>query len=133
MRVYATFLLTIIVIGIGVMSCVNTSVSNADKTKFGPGQRTSLIVFFNKNTTHEQIEKFYNETISIARPDGTYSLARGVALQFQVRNGDYEGVGMTFAADATPEERTQLKTVINSSPIVYKIYENVVANEIKDL
>jgi hypothetical protein len=102
--------------------------------EFGPDKFTSLAVFFKKEATREQIETFYKDVISVSRPDlRGQELPEGVALRYQIRNGDYEGVGITFSKDATSEQREQLKRAVESSPIVYKIYENVVPNEIKDL
>lgn len=68
------------------------------------------------------------------RPDlGGHDLPDGVAVQYLVRNADYEGVGITFSTDATLEQREQLKKAIGSSPIVYKVFENIVPDEITDL
>ena len=108
--------------------------SSDDETKFGPNEPTSLVIFFNKETNREQIESFYRDVISVRRPNlKGYDLPDGVALQYQIRNGDYEGVGITFSTDATLEQREKLKKAIKESPIVYKVYENAVPNEIKDL
>jgi len=100
--------------------------------KFGSDKFTSLAVFFKKEATREQIDAFYKDVISVSCPDDSeQALPEGVALRYQIRNGGYEGVGITFAKDATLEQREQLKRAIESSPIVYKVFENVVPNEIK--
>lgn len=125
-------LLAILLLGVQLNSCSGKNSSN-EITPFGPNELTGLVIFFKKGTTREQIETFYEDVVSVPRPDKGYDLPDGVALRYSIRNGDYEGVGITFSTDATPEQREKLKQAIKGSPVVYKVYENVVPNEIKDL
>ncbi len=131
--IFGLFLI-ISVFGFQINSCDLGKKSSDDKIKFGPDKFTSLAVFFKKESTRKQIESFYNDVISVPHPEGRgYYLPDGVVLQYQIRNGDYEGVGITFSTKATPAQREKLKRAIEESPIVYKVYENVVPNEINDL
>ena len=50
-----------------------------------------------------------------------------------IRNSDFEDYAINFSKDATPEQRKRLKKAIEVSPIVYRVYEDIVPNEIKDL
>ncbi len=128
------FFLTVSLLGFQSDACNTSKKSSDEMIKFGPDKFTSLVVFFKKEATREQIETFYNNVVSVSRPDlKGHDLPEGVALQYQVKNGEYEGVGITFSTDATPEQREKLKKAIESSPIVYKVYENVVPKEINDL
>lgn len=122
------------ILGFQANSCNTKSESNNEMIKFGPAKFTNLAIFFKKGTSSEQIEGFYKTVISVSRLDNKgYDLADGVALQYQIRNGGYDGVGITFSTDATQEQREKLKKAIKESPIVYKVYENVIPNEINDL
>ena len=126
--------LVIPLFGLQVNSCNTDKNSDNKMIHFGPDKFTSLVIFFKKDATRQQIETFYNDVISVRRPDlKGYDLPDGVALRYLIKNGDYEGVGITFSTDATPEQREKLKKAIRESPIVYKVYENVVPSEIKNL
>jgi hypothetical protein len=134
MKPIIVFSLIISLLGFQFNSCDRSKKSSDERVKFGPDKFTSLVVFFKKEATREQIETFYKDVISAYRPNlKGYDLPDGVALRYLIRNGDYEGVGITFSTDATPEQREQLKKAVKESPIVYRVYENVVPNEIKDL
>ena len=125
---------TVLMLGFQSTSCSNHD-SSDEMIHVGPDKLTSLVVFFKKDATRENIETFNNEVISVWRPDikGRYDLPPGVAVSYSLRNGGYEGVGITFSTDATPEQRNSLKSDIKESPLVYKVYENVVPSEIQDL
>lgn len=113
---------------------LNSCSSNDEMIEFGPNNVTNLVVFFNKYTDRKQIENFYKDVISVSRSDGRgHNLPKGVALQYQIKKGDYEGVGINFSNDATLEQREKLKKAVENSPIVYKVYVNIVPSKIKDL
>lgn len=100
----------------------------------GPNDPASLVVFFKRSTTEEQINNFLKTVVGRTRSDGKgYDLVDGVAGTMYVRNSDYEGYAIQFGTDATPEQRQNLKKAIKESPIVYRVYENFVPNEIKGL
>lgn len=93
----------------------------------------SLVVFFKKETTQSQINAFLNNELSVMRPDGTHASLEGIAFIGSVRIDNYEGYGINFSTVATSDQRERIKKIIKDSPIVFKLYENVVPNEIKDL
>ena len=100
----------------------------------GPNDPTDLVFFYKKDATYEQKELFQNTVIHKPHPEGRgFDLQDGVIDLFIVRNSSYEGYGINFSKNATPEQREKLKKAIEGSPIVYKVYENVVPNKIKDL
>ena len=96
----------------------------------GPNDKVELVFFYKKGTSYEEKQSFENNILHTPSPKG-YALQEGVSGQFAVRNSDYEGYAIEFYPSATPEQREQLKKAIESSPIVYKVFENVVPNEIK--
>ncbi len=117
-------MLSILLIGFQTGSCER---KRDDKwVKWGgPHERTNLVVFFKKGTTNDQIEEFDKNTLNLD--------VQPIAFIFRVVNSDFVGVGINFSTEATPEQREQLKKNIKESPIVYKVYEDVVPKEIKDL
>jgi hypothetical protein len=56
-----------------------------------------------------------------------------VTYQFSVVENGYKGMGINFSTEATSELKERLKKSMRESPIVHKVYENVVPSEIKDL
>jgi hypothetical protein len=114
-------------------SCTNQS-ENKMVELGGPNKATELVVFFKKDATHEQIEDFNNKVLSKPHPQGRgYYMLDGIAFQFSLIEAGYKGMGINFSTDATPELKEQLKRSIQQSPIVYKVYENVVPSAVKDL
>ena len=49
-----------------------------------------------------------------------------------VING-YVGEALNFQPDATEEQKAFVKKRVSDSPLIYKVYENVVPNRIRDL
>ena len=45
----------------------------------------------------------------------------------------HEGTAVRFTANSSPAQRRMIKAAILSSPIVYKLLENVVPTEVKNL
>jgi hypothetical protein len=104
------------------------------KTISGPGDPHSVVFFFKKGTTYEQRESFDKSVISYPDPEGKgFYLQEGISSTLYIRNSGYEGFAIQFSPQATPEQRERLKKNIRESSIVYKVYENVVPSEIKDL
>jgi len=102
----------------------------------GPTKNTSLLFFFKKDATREQIQAFHDNVLSKPSPYGPNAgrdLPDGVAADFRVLNCSYEGVGINFSSDSTPQQRVKLRNQIRESQIVFRVYENLVPSEIKDL
>ena len=84
----------------------------------GPNRPTSLVIFFNRGTSREEINAFWQNVLQIEE----YK----IAFIFRVLNNGYEGVGVNFSTEATPDQRERLKRSVEDSQIVYRVYENVV-------
>ena len=118
--------------------CLQTASCNRADEKWvkvsGPNDPASVVLFFKKDTTYEQREAFDKTILSYPHPEGKgYYLQPGIASTLYVRNSDYEGYAIQFSTDATSEQRERLKRSIRESPIVYKVYENVIPSQIRDL
>lgn len=99
-----------------------------------PNDRVELLFFYKKGTSYEEKQFFENNILHKTDPNGRgYYSQEGVSGEFFVRNSDYEGHAIEFYPNALPEQRDKLKKAIESSPIVYKVFENVVPNQIQDL
>ena len=93
-----------------------------------PDLKVPIVVYFKRGATNDEINYFANNVIGHWRPDGRGNdLLKGIQGIFQVRNQDYQG----FALDRIDEnERENILKAISSSSLIYKVFENVVPNEI---
>jgi hypothetical protein len=89
------------------------------------------IVLFKKDITNDQMNQFWNETLSTSRPDG-----RGhdnlPGLQGIGRLGDYDGhdvVEFSFFESATEEQRQYVYARVESSPYVFELRKNVLSKD----
>lgn len=112
---------------VGVLSACQEKVSN-EMIEFGPHLKVPIVFFFKKGTSQEQINHFLHNIIGYPAPEGRGThMMKGISAQFSVRNQDYEG----YALDRIDEaERQNILRVINSSPLIYKVFENAVPKEI---
>lgn len=101
---------------------------NDEMIYFGPDQKVPIVFYFKKGTTNEEINYFLDNVLGSQRSDGKgKELLKGIQGQFMVRTQDYQG----YALDRIDEnERENILKAINSSPLIYKVFENVVPNEI---
>ena len=101
----------------------------------GPEVKASLVIYFKLGVTNQQIEDFWHEVLSRADPQGRgYYHRAGVGDISRVKSiQGHEGLAMSFFPDATKEEREEVTRDIRSSPIVYKILENVAPADVKKL
>lgn len=118
--------LTLWLLTVTMICCISCDRSGSEKLiPFGQDHRSSLVVFFKIGTTHEQIEAFNNDVVNVE----TYALA----LRYRLSNGKFVGVAVDFSTKTSTEQREELKKKVQESPIVHKIYENVIPKEINDL
>lgn len=101
----------------------------------GMNDVNDIVFLYKKGVTYEQKEMFQNKVLSKERPDGRGQDNPDGVIDLMLGRviGDYDGGTINFSKNATLEQREKLKKAIESSPIVYKVYENVVPNEIKGL
>ncbi|MFL6374432.1 MAG: hypothetical protein ACJ73D_07195 [Pyrinomonadaceae bacterium] len=124
-----------IICGFLSVTCSLTESKKVEVKKLGPEATASLVVYFNAGTTDRQVEQFDNGFISDERADGRgrkdkdgiWSVSR--LLPSQANN--HEAIAITFRDDATEEQRRAIKESIKTSPIVYKVFENIAPKDIK--
>jgi hypothetical protein len=105
--------------------------ANDEMISISPDQKSDIVVFFKKGTKNEEINYFLDNVAGRQRADGRGTeFLDGMQSRFQIRNQDYEGVAIELRENATQGERENILKAINSSPLVYKVFENVVPNEV---
>jgi hypothetical protein len=99
--------------------------------KMNPDQKVDILFYFKKDTKNDDVNYFLNNVIGTPREDGRgYSSMEGSQAMFLVRTQDFEGYAIKLFESAKPEERENILKAINSSPLIYKVFENVVPNEL---
>lgn len=119
----------------GILLCACGPPTDDKMYPLGPDARVDLIIYYKINTTEEEIALFLQNELSKPHPEGRgYYNLEGVidVLRIQAVQG-HEATALRFSANATPEQREKVKSAIMSSPIVYKVLENVIPKDVKNL
>lgn len=96
-----------------------------------PSQKADIVLYFKKGTKNDDVNYFLDNVIGYQRADGRgTNLMQGIQGQFSVRNQDYEGYAIELRKSVTSEERESILNAIKNSPLIFKVFENVVPNEI---
>ena len=121
-------------LGLGLtQACSRDNEDNGIREIFGPDSKVELVFFFKKNTSHESRKNFFENILNQPHPGGGYWPRDGIKATFGVDRNGYEGFGFTFLDDATEKQRKEIKQLLQESPLVHKVYENIAPNEINDL
>lgn len=99
-----------------------------------PDVNAKLVFFFKKGTTSDEILEFHRTVTGIpAQSNSGFSDLPGIMTSVRIIVSDFEGEAINFQPSATEEEKAFIRKRVSESPLVYKVYENIVPNEIKDL
>lgn len=114
---------------------INCSPDTGKMVPLLPNGVANLVIVYKKEATNEQIEYFLGNVLAHPRADGRgEELLPAIGLQVRLRNIDgYEATAIAYHSYATPEQRNEVKRAALSSPIVYKIFEDVVPSQIKKI
>jgi hypothetical protein len=120
------------------MACsyLNPFDRKAETVSWGPDQWHSLVVYFRSGTTPEQVEAFKYEILS--EPGSNEK-----SQEFKVGIGSYLrltpdqahghwGFAITFYKKISDQQRSAIKESIRSHELVYKVFEGIAPNDIKD-
>jgi hypothetical protein len=101
----------------------------------GPDLTADLLIYFNINSSQEQINAFQKAVLSRPHPEGRGEyLPPGVRTLLAIGPVEgHEGFAITFFRDATSEQRQELLRAIKSSSLVYKVLENRAPDSVKTL
>ena len=101
----------------------------------GPEVKASLVIYFKSGVSNEQVNTFWEEVLSRRDPSGKgYYHRNGVGDIGRIAPVQgHEGISMSFFPDATKKEREEVTRDIKSSPIVYRVLENIAPAEVKKI
>lgn len=126
-------LVLVLTICFGCFGCARAQQDNR-KVEMSPDVPAELVFFFKKGTDWKDILEFQKTVIGIPDPHGYgYSSLPGMMTVVKVYVDGFEGEAINFQPSATEEEIAFVKKRVSESPLIYKIYENVIPNEITDL
>ena len=115
-----------------VTSC---SPDTGKMTPLLPTGVANLVIVYKKDVTDEQIEHFGNNVLSHPSADGKGNeFLPTIELVVRKRNlQGYEATVISYHSYATLGQRDNVKRAVLSSPIVYKVFEDVVPSKIKKI
>jgi hypothetical protein len=136
-----TFKLTGLVMVISLLvaqsqSCQTSETSEKSKEVreiFSLDSKVEMLFFFKKDSSKVDREEFYENVLNQPHPGGGYWPRSGVKATFGIHRDGYEGFGFLFFADASEQNKEDLRRLLLESTLIYRVYENVVPNEIDDL
>ena len=97
----------------------------------GPDRQSDIVYYFKKGTTNDQVNYFLDHDLGVPHPNGKgYDFIPGIQGDFRVITQDYEGYALELRHNVTNKERQNILNVIKNSPLIFKVFENVVPNEI---
>ncbi|MFN0140936.1 MAG: hypothetical protein ACKVQW_12735 [Pyrinomonadaceae bacterium] len=117
-------------------SSLNPFVRDSEMQKIGPDQWHSLVVYFESGITDEEISSFKHNALSKPRWDGRgEDLKEGIGMYIGLAPSQahgHRGFAITFYKNVTDEQRFAIKESIKSSELVYKVFEEIAPNDIKE-
>jgi hypothetical protein len=124
---------------LGVIVLISTACSylkpvdrNAEMVSFGPDQPQSLVVYFRLGTTEEQVEAFQYEVLSESGSNGkSQAIGSYIRLAPSQAHGHW-GFAITFLKKISEQQRSAIKESIKSHQLVYRVFEGIAPNDIKD-
>jgi hypothetical protein len=117
-------------------SSLNPFDRDAEMRKIGPGEWHSLVVYFKTDITDEQASSFKQNVLSRPRSDGRgEEFKDGIGLYIGLQPNQahgHRGFAITFHKKITEEQRSLIIDSIRSNESVYKVFENIAPNDIKE-
>ncbi len=98
-----------------------------------PDVNGSFVFFFKKETTSDEILEFHRTVTGTPFGSSGFSNLPGIMTGVKIRLNGFEGETINFQPNATEAEKAFVKKRVSESPLVYKVYENVIPSQIKDL
>jgi MFS family permease len=92
---------------------------------FGPEVPASLVVLFREEATPGEVNLFLEQVVGVPHPGGGHKLLPGVQSALRVRVGSHVGYAFQLRESVTPEQEARIRARIRSSPVVWRLYEDV--------
>ena len=101
--------------------------------KFGPQVRASLVIVLKSGLTDEDVETFRRDVLQITSSnEGERKYLAGVSQYLRVPAiRGHEVIALTFQENISKAEREEVMRRVNSSPVVFKVYEDIAPADIK--
>lgn len=98
----------------------------------GPEVVSDLVIFFNRDVTHQQIEDFWSYTLSEPDTGRGRPLRAGIAdiAKIQAVQG-HDGVSVSFFPNAAKEQKDAIEKDVRLSPLVYKVLKDTAPADVK--
>jgi hypothetical protein len=95
-----------------------------------PEGQADLVVVFKEGITPQEIIRFEEEELIIGQFEEGFSHRAGVGVVARKNVNGRAAYALTLDSSATPEEREKIREGVKSSPYVYRVFENVAAEDI---
>jgi len=130
-----TALILTIVVALFGIACSTSTDKEPEWRNIGPNAPASLVVYFKKGTTDEQINDFLEKVLYVPDPRGRGRRhVEGVGMITITPEIDgHKGYAITFLENASAAQRGTIKESILSSPIVHKVFANVAPSDVKEI
>jgi hypothetical protein len=103
---------------------------------FDVNKNVEFLYFFKQDVSISEKEvfskKFDDKFLLIPTSEG-YVPGNTVKAVFGIDKNGYEGFGIKFEPHAKKEQKEEVKKYIVESPLIFRVYENVVPDNIDDL
>ena len=101
--------------------------------KFGPQVKASLVIVLKSGLTDEEVEAFRRDVLQITSSnEGERKYLAGVSQYLRVPAIEqHEAIALTFQEDISKAEREEVMRRVSSSPLVFKVYEDIAPADIK--
>jgi ketosteroid isomerase-like protein len=124
----------------GRWRCVATSAEEIVQTyqkeeivHFGPEVKASLVIVFKPDVTNDQVEDFRRNVLQVLSSDeGERNYLSGIREYLRsLPIEKHEAVAITFHKDITIDQRTAIIDRVKSSPLVFKVFEDIAPASVK--
>jgi hypothetical protein len=101
--------------------------------KFGPQVKASLVIVLKAGLKDEEVEAFRRDVLQITSSnESERKYLAGVSQYLRVPAIEkHEAIALTFHEDISKAEREEVMRRVNSSPLVFKLYQDIAPAEIK--
>lgn len=102
--------------------------------EFGPNVQANLLIFFKSDVPPKQIQAFWYNTLMLADGKGGYQMRPGICgIGLSVTVQSHESLTIDMCPDSTEIQREQVTERINASPLIFRVLENVIPAQVKQI
>ena len=126
--------LIVCVVGLLCSACFSGRPEN-EMRPIGPDVSYDLLIYFKSDASHDQIDTFHKTVLSRPDPEGRGDdLAPGVGMLLAIGPVEgHAGFAINFFPSATIDQRHNLIRAVTESPIVYRVLEKTIPDNVKTL